>query len=641
MEETRNAPGNGLVYLQSPLPKTVVKGVNDMKIALLTMPFLLPLSPSLALTQLKSRLKKVFDQQVDVRLLYLNHDFYRYFGRELYSLVDSDAAYTLLNDWLFRQEAFDNIEANYEEYLGRFYPHMPFSEEDMGKVLNLGRFIRELIGKYQLAEYDVVGINATFTLVPGLAFCRHLKQINKNIVTVMGGAALYNDMGAALSKYFPHVDYTCSGSGLVSFPKLIDAIGKNDKEAMESIDGMFSATNRDKVGNISETLDINEPMELDYDDFFESFKGLDLEKELEPFILLETSRGCSWNKCNFCGLNEEQRKYRAKKPDVAVTEINYYFGKYGCNIFMVDNILPRNYVNKVLPKLQVPEGKMLTYEVRGDYTGKEMEILSKTKVKKIQPGIEAVSTSVHKVMNKGVTAFQCITMLKQCVTHGIIPNWNMIIGFPGMTEEMYKEILYMVPLLTHLFPPDVLTPLRFDRYSEYWNNKEKYKLELSPFSPYAYIYPYGEEFLEDIAYYFEDTDVTSERVYLMGEYYIKYEGLIDAWQKRWQRDKPEDFPRLTCLRKEGAAYIYDSRHEEVREYVISPAVEALLELLETPKSLASLETEFPHEAGHSPAGHLDDLERKGVIFKEGDVYMSLVIGDYSDSAIDFILANRH
>jgi len=420
-----------------------------MKIALLTMPFLSPQFPSLGLTQIKGRLKEIFNGQVEVRLFYLNHDFYRYFGIDLYSQADADTTYTSLNDWLFRHEAFDDVEPNHEEYLTRFYPHQPVSGSDLEKIMNLGHFIRQVIREYRLDSYDVIGINATFAVVPGLAFCRHLKKINNKIITVMGGSALYKEMGAALSKYYPHVDYVCSGSGLISFPKLIDAIKKNDLKVRESIDGMFTKNNIGNVGEVSEILDINENIDLDYHDFLESFRtsGLDKDTTMEPAILLETSGGCYWNKCKFCGLNEDQQKYRVKRPDFAVQEINRYLKEYDCDIQMVDNIIPRHYIKKVLPRLQVPGGRLIVYEVRGDCTEEEMKILDQAKVKRIQPGIESLSTPVHEIMNKGVNVFQCINMLKLCVKYGIIPGWNLIAGFPGMTGEMYERWLAIMPSL--------------------------------------------------------------------------------------------------------------------------------------------------------------------------------------------------
>jgi ribosomal peptide maturation radical SAM protein 1 len=596
-----------------------------MKIALLAMPFLAPEFPSLGLTQIKSRLKEIFKDQVDVDLFYLNHDFIQYFGYEFYMNVFYESTFTSINDWLFRQEAFDNLEYNHKEYLSRFYPNKNFDNNSIETFMNLGYFIDETIEAYHLTSYDLTGSSATYSTVPGLAFCRHLKRKKKEILTVMGGASLYKEMGETLSKYYPYIDYVCSGPGLISFPQLIDGIIKNDNNVMESIDGIFSKNNLGKVGKVSEELDINHDIHLDYDDFFESFYKFNLHEIIKPRILLETSRGCYWRKCKFCGLNEDQLKYRVKRVEKAIEEINRYSVKYNCDISMVDNIMPRHYIKKVLPNLHIKPGRAILYEVKADYNEEEIKILSQANLKKIQPGIESLHSNILEQMDKGINAFQCIDVLKQCIRYNITPGWNLIIGFPNMTEEMYKELIATIPLLTHLFPPDILTPVRFDRYSVYRMESEKYNLELSPFSAYKYIYPYDHEFLSGIAYYFEDRNFTSDRFQLMSEYHLKINTLVNCWKKRWQTDDMDNTPKLYCRVKEGTPFIYDSRQETTKEYDISLLEEKILKLLESPMAIDDIEISFPGENQGNLVGTLNRLEDKDLIFKENDRCMSLVI----------------
>ena len=323
-----------------------------MKIALLTMPFSTLNFPALGLSQIKGRLEDVFGEKVEVEVHYIHHDFYEYFGPDFYAMVDRDSTYTLVNDWLFRHEAFDDIDVNYKEYLERFYPNSPFIGAVSEKVLGLSDFIDEVIEKYQLTSYDIVGVSGTFTVTPGLAFCRHLKQMAPNIKTVIGGAAVYHKMGYALSQNYPHLDYVCSGCGLESFPQWVERFMEDDKEGMEAIHGMLSATNSGKVNIVSNVLPINTKVSLEYHDFFEAFNKIGPKYGFKPTILLETSRGCSWNKCKFCGLNEDQLAYTQQSVDKTVGELNYYLKEYDCDIQMVDNVMPRQYVKRVLPKIE-------------------------------------------------------------------------------------------------------------------------------------------------------------------------------------------------------------------------------------------------------------------------------------------------
>ncbi|NIM15682.1 MAG: RiPP maturation radical SAM protein 1 [Candidatus Aminicenantes bacterium] len=520
-----------------------------MKVALLVMPFHYPFLSSIGLTQIKDRIKSRFKGSIDVRVFYINLEFFEFFGHEAYLKIMADSSYTGVNDWLFRQEAFDNIADNREDYFARFYQgtmdNILGAESDK-KWKSLGGFINEVIEKYQLTGFDLVGINATFSLVPALAFFRHLKKKRNQIITVVGGAGVYKEMGEALSRCYPYVDYVCSGSGLVSFPRLIEAVMKKDEQSKESIAGIFTKNNLGKVGNVSEELDISEDIYLDYHDFLESLKAFNIVgKDSQPMILLETSRGCYWQKCKFCGLNEDQLKYRVKDPARAIEEINRCIKEYDdCSLEMVDNVLPKNYLKKVLPYIRMPEGRRIMYEVRADYTEEEIKVLSQAGVRYVQPGIESLVTGIHEEMNKGINAIQCITMLKLCLKHGIFPGWNIIVGFPNITREMYENLIATMQRLTHLMPPTSLTPVRFDRYSHYWCEKEKYQLDLFPFSAYEYIYPYDDRFLFGIAYYFEDRNYISERFQLLGEYYTGVEKVITHWRARWKNAVDSDIPSL-------------------------------------------------------------------------------------------------
>jgi ribosomal peptide maturation radical SAM protein 1 len=612
-----------------------------MKIALLTMPFSTPTFPALGLSQIKGRLKDVFGDKVKAEVLYLHHDFYEFFGQDFYSMVDRDSTYTLVNDWLFRHEAFDDIEVNYKEYLERFYPNSPFIGAVSEKVLGLSDYIEELIDQYNLTSYDVVGVSGTFTVTPGLAFCRHLKLRNPEIKTVIGGAAVYHKMGHALSKYYPHLDYVCSGCGLSSFPQWVERLMENDTEGMDSIDGMLSRTNNGKVKIVSDVLDINTKVSLEYYDFFERFNNFGSKYGFKPTILLETSRGCSWNKCKFCGLNEDQLAYTQQSVEKTVDEINFFLKEYDCDIQMVDNVMPRQYVKRVLPKIENPNNRILMYEVLANYREDEMKAMSEAQVRRIQPGIEALTTSVHRLMDKGVNIFQCLHMLKLAIKYGIYVSWNIIVGFPGMTADMYESLAEIVPQLTHLNPPGVLTPVRFDRFSEYWSLKDKYNLELSPFAAYSYVYPYDKEFLNDFAYYFEDANFDSERIYAMAEHYSKCETLVTEWQNRWREVTMETIPQLNYQRENGSIRIFDSRSRSPKHYNVSDLEDRVLTVLDAPKNTEVLMNNLEGDDKSEVMDTLDSLVERDLVFEENDKYMSLVIRDSQKSSYEFLVNNLY
>jgi magnesium-protoporphyrin IX monomethyl ester (oxidative) cyclase len=118
------------------------------------------------------------------------------------------------------------------------------------------------------------------------------------------------------------------------------------------------------------------------------------------------------------------------------------------------------------------------YEVKADLSESDLAVLADSGVKFVQPGIESLATSTLKLMKKGTTAFQNLRLLKLCSTYGIHPLWNLLVGFPGEGEDVYRRYVDLLPLIVHLQPPTGVYPVRFDRFSPYYNQRQSYGLDL-------------------------------------------------------------------------------------------------------------------------------------------------------------------
>ncbi len=616
-----------------------------MRILLSTMPFHKPSIPSIGLTQIKERLSEMFVDELEVDLLYLNHDFYRYFGKEMYLTAADSATYNGVNEWIFRKEAFDGVSDNQEAYFQRFFPAMPDEMKLLlrQKIDGLGGLIDKLIADYEILSYDLVGVNATFSVVPGLALFRHIKSKKSNGVTVMGGSGVRGSMGRALIKYFPHVDFICSGYGLVSFPKMVERLMNGARAFSERfppqahhIDGILSKTNVENVKTCAPPLDINHCPPLNYDSFLNSYSKLGVD--YAPTLLLETSRGCAWGKCKFCGANEDIKHYETKGPEKAVDEINGAIDRYGLDIEFVDNMMPKRYIKKVLPFIHAPEHLALLYEVRADLKDEDCAALREAKVRIVQPGIESLSTGALKLMNKGINALQAINFLRLCSNYGLLPSWNLIIAIPGMSREMYRELIERMPLLVHLLPPSVLTPVRFDRFSVYFEESEKYGLKLAPFSMYEYIYPYAKTFLSEVAYYFQDDSFST--VPLMMEFHTKLSSLIEEWKNKWSRENVHDFPGLYRVDRNGESIVCDARQETKREYALSSTEKAILDLLKSPMSADHIKRAIPDENKDAFDDAAASLEEKCFILEENGEYVNLVVANDKFEQINYLLSYR-
>jgi len=125
-------------------------------------------------------------------------------------------------------------------------------------------------------------------------------------------------------------------------------------------------------------------------------------------------------------------------------------------------------------------------------------------VEEVQPGIESLSTPILRLMRKGTTALQNIQFLKWARAVGLRVVWNLLMGFPGEDPAEYSRMAEMVPALVHLQPPDGPARIRLDRFSPYFEEREALGVcNVQPADVYRYIYPFPEEDLEQLAYFFD------------------------------------------------------------------------------------------------------------------------------------------
>lgn len=614
------------------------------RISLINMPFANPRLPSIALTQLASVTKERFGEQVRVRILYLNMDFVHYLGNELYKQMISalEANNSGLGDWLFRQVAFPKEKDNTQQYFQRYFPytdkvHASIKGAVVAKRAGLLGFMQQLIGKYKLDQEDLIGLTSMFAQnVASFALARLIKDRNPKTVTILGGANAEFPMGPRLAINVAALDFVASGPSLVSFPQFVEHQMKGEVDKCHEIPGIFSRKNAESKINggpdaIGLELPIEVPVPLDYDSYLQDLEKNFPNRALEPSLTFETSRGCWWGErahCTFCGLNGATMNYRAMPPEQALNQFHELFSKYcdRCSSFeSVDNILPREYLTDVLPKMNTPPGVSIFYEVKADLKPHEMEALKISGIIEIQPGIESLASSTLKLMRKGTTAFQNVSFLKNCIKYGISPAWNLLIGFPGESEEVYAKYLNDIPRLVHLPPPAGAFPVRFDRYSPYFVQAAEYGLNLSIYEFYRFIYPFSEEVLEKISYYFEDKNYNAEYLSNVVTWKTRLTAATTRWSQRWTAADNLLKAELYMKQRGDKTVIHDTRSGGLVEHEVDGMEVAVLEFLDQKAWKVSHIARHFDLADTVVTNILNRLQGLDLLFDEGERYLSLVL----------------
>jgi ribosomal peptide maturation radical SAM protein 1 len=634
------------------------------RIALVNMPFAAADFPSIALTQLKAAVTGELPGEVESEVVYPNLDFANYLGPQLYELISNtvQANTSGLGDWFFSRDAFPDKPDDPEAYLVRHFSEHRAQLEALRRQLvdkrqAVGQLLEALIDRYGLDRCDLVGFTSMFCQnVGSFALARRLKARRPDLTIVIGGANCEAPMGSVIAERVPWVDFVFSGPALRTFPALVRHLLRGEVEECHRLTGVLSrqklaARGGERGREIGEELDISVDVPLDYDDYFAAFdEKVAAHRHFHPKLPFETSRGCWWGErshCTFCGLNGATMKYRAMPPEQAIALLHDLFARYGdrCAEFQsVDNILPREYLTEVLPYLETPPNVSLFYEIKADLKEHEMAALARARVTRIQPGIEAMASSTLKLMRKGITSFQNLRFLKHCQRYGIQTFWNLLVGFPNEPEEVYRKYCDDLPLLTHLEPPAGAFPVRFDRFSPYHTRAREYGLELRPCDFYEMIYPFPKADFDDMAYYFVDRDYQAPYLTNTARWLGKLRERIGQWQARWEQRDGKLKPELAVRERSGVPFVYDSRTGAAVEHPVSPLGWRILDVLEThlrvPRVAEKLGAPEPEVAAE-----VAELRRRGLLFEEDGMYISLVMppdrgAAEADDLPGFLPANR-
>ncbi len=404
-------------------------------------------------------------------------------------------------------------------------------------------FIEEVSRTIASLNYKIVGCSANWEQNNCcIALINRLKKIQPDIMTLIGGSNCEAEMAEGIASLSHSIDYIFSGESELTFSNFLKRYSAGDLPPQRII-----------IGQPVEDLD-NIPLP-EYESYFKQIKCfLNDNPSKQVQIGYETSRGCWWGKCSFCGMNGRRVRFRQKAAKKAAFELEQINARYpGSRVVVTDKVMPISYQKELLPLLcEKEETSPITYEQRPDLTLSELISLKKARINVIKTGIEALSTGLLKLMNKGVTARQNILLLRHARSLGILVSWNMLWGFPGDQAGYYEETLKILPLIRHLHPPVVFRHLCLDRFCSYFEKPEEYQINaLRPWAVYKMVYPDWAD-VDKLAYRFIG-DYPCE-AHNHPELIQAIADEVETWKQSWQKSN------LVMIPFADSYMIHDSRN---------------------------------------------------------------------------------
>jgi ribosomal peptide maturation radical SAM protein 1 len=491
-----------------------------------------------------------------VAVLYANLSLAGLIGDHKYEAVCYSPTTGLVGERLFSALAYglpqlgkqaNTSELGFKRTANTYNHRLSFAEL---KIIEdqLSDWLDELVEDILQLQYPIIGCTTTFEQTSAsIALLQAVKRRDPQCITVLGGANCEGAMAEGIHTLSSAIDYIFSGESETSFVSFLEAIAQQQRPTEHII-----------IGRTNRALDkLPTPDFADYYRQFETLGAIYRERSHSIWLPFESSRGCWWGEkkhCTFCGINGEGMPFRQKSASRVIGELQILLQRHPNNkICMVDNIMPFEYFTTLLPRVAPELGELYVfYEQKANLSFEKIKLLKEAGVAIIQPGIEALSTPLLKLMRKGVTAEQNIRLLRYSRAVDLSVNWNLLYAFPGDVIEWYEETIALVPYLSHLNPPTGVFQLSVDRFSPYFDTPEDFAVSnIQPIPEYFDVLP-ASAAVAKIAYHFE-ADYRSDSKTLLHRI-RPLKNAIDAWRSLWLQPEAAA-PLLEISRIDDDTYI--------------------------------------------------------------------------------------
>ncbi len=430
---------------------------SSFRLGLVSMPWSIFNRPSIQLATLKAYLDQNSGYSTDL--------FHPYLAIAA-SLGSRHYHYLALNSWagdalyapLLYPEQQDSAEKLFYEECRKIPDLNKLDFQSCSDVLqqNLEKWVESL----DLATYKLFGFSVCFNqLFASLSAAKMIKRLRPELPIVIGGSGCVGEIGFSLVQHFPQIDYVVNGEGEEALLQLCNSIHS------DAGDTSLAATilSKKRLPDLSCTKGISDLNTLpvpDYSPYFKEMQEQFAANTFVPVLPLEFSRGCWWNKCKFCNLNLQWHGYRWKSAAHVVKEVEQQAKHHKCLDFcFTDNALPPKETDLFFQQMASSTADYDFFaELRVITSPDTMTHYRQGGLSAIQVGIESLSSSLLKKMNKGSRCIDNVAAMRQSAEAGITLDGNLICEFPKSSAQEVEETLVNLDFVLP-YPP--LSPAVF------------------------------------------------------------------------------------------------------------------------------------------------------------------------------------
>lgn len=289
-------------------------------------------------------------------------------------------------------------------------------------------------------------VGITCMLGPQIKYAIEISEVVKkisNVPVVWGGPLVSALPEQVLANEF--IDIVVKGDGECTFYELAKALDK--RESLENVKGIsYKIDGKIYHSDLRPFADLNETLDIPYN--LVNINSYLPHRLGVPTIDMETSRGCP-NECSFCYnpclSRRTWRSLTAEKVLERVRKVTSDFNIKG--IWFIDDELFVD-LNRARQIIQGISKLGLTWTVQGTtikmaqkMDDNYIQMLEDGGCRQLNLGVESGSERILKMIKKGITVEQVLTVNQKFKRHKISPWFYFVIGFPTETQEELKETI--------------------------------------------------------------------------------------------------------------------------------------------------------------------------------------------------------
>lgn len=365
----------------------------------------------------------------------------------------------------FNVEVYHRIGPQYQKYWGGAYLDLWSQEffEMMGiPIRNEMEWCLQRIASLQpkVVGFSVNQSNLYFSF----EIAKRLRKLDPGVVIIFGGPGVFwvdQNRNIPIGLMDEHgdpvlpmevIDVFIHGEGEETLEAVLRKLERGEdlksvNAVTARIDGAYLTTGHHRPNLQPDQFPFPVFDWVNFDAYYEVELGFKEPSRLVPIIL---SRGCT-NSCRFCNDWVMQGRYRFRSPENVFEEIHRRVVHEGfkrlffCDLLVNGNLAQLKTLAQLLVHSGLPEKYQLTWRgqalARGDMDEEYLKLLKASGCCSLTYGVESLSDKVLLAMHKNITVADIESVLKATRAAGIVPQINLIVGYPGEGEKEFQETI--------------------------------------------------------------------------------------------------------------------------------------------------------------------------------------------------------